>query len=255
MRLRYLTCYALLMAAAMPLSAQSAAERIARGDSLYEAIRVAESLVEYEAVLAADSMHPEALWRASRNVADLAERDDDRAGFVRAERLARRAIAAAPHNADAHFDLARALGRTALSVGSRERVRYAKEIRAHALEALRLDPDHPGALHVMGMWNAEVMRLSGLARWAARNFLGGQVFSAASWGEAIRYLERAVAVDPHRIVHRLDLAKIYLDRGERDKARSQLEAVVTGRRLDLNDPRYQAEAKEILERLDGGSGE
>ena len=36
-------------------------------------------------------------------------------------------------------------------------------------------------LHVMGMWNAEVMRLNTFSRAVAKNVLGGRVFGAASW--------------------------------------------------------------------------
>jgi FimV-like protein len=229
-------------------------ERIARGDSLYREIQVQASLDEYEAVLAEDSTNADALWRASRNIADLAEYEPNasvrKERYALAERLARRAIAQRPNDPQPHFDLARALGRVALSVGKRDRVKYAKEIRNHALEALRIDPEHPGALHVMGVWNAEVMRLSGVTRWMAKNFLGGRVFDEASWPRAIEYMEHAARVDPTRLVHKLDLAEIYLDVGEKAKAREQLQAVIDGKRTDLNDERYQKKAEEMLRKLD-----
>ncbi|HJR43359.1 MAG TPA: hypothetical protein VJ812_14795 [Gemmatimonadaceae bacterium] len=229
------------------------AEQIARGDSLYREIKVQESLDAYAAVLAADSSNVDALWRASRNIADLAEYEPNGSArkerYVLAEQLARRAIALRPTEAEAHFDLARALGRVALSVGKKDRVKYAKEIRNHALEALRIAPEHPGALHVMGVWNAEVMRLSGITRWMAKNFLGGRIFDEASWPRAIEYMEHAARVDPVRLVHKLDLAEIYLDVGEKAKAREQLEAVINGKRTELNDERYQRKAEEMLRKL------
>ena len=43
-------------------------------------------------------------------------------------------------------------------------------------------------MHVMGMWNAEVMRLNGMSRFMAKNFLGGRVFESANWNDAQRYL-------------------------------------------------------------------
>ena len=85
---------------------------------------------------------------------------------------------------------------------TRERVKYAADIRTAAMDAIRLDPGHAGALHVLGIWNAEIMRLNGMARFVARNFLGGKVFEQASWAEARRNLELAVANDPGRITHR-----------------------------------------------------
>ena len=75
---------------------------------------------------------------------------------------------------------------------------------------------------VMGAWNAAVMRLNGVERFMARKFLGGRVFGTASWKEAQRYLEQAVAVEPERIVHRSALAEIYADVGDNAKAREQM---------------------------------
>ena len=150
---------------------------------------------------------------------------------------------------EAHFHLARALGRRALSVGVRDRVKFGTDVRTEAMAALRLNPNHPGALHVMGVWNAEVMRLNGVQRFFAKNVLGGRIFGDASWDKAVSYMERSVAVDPDRIVHHLDLGKIYADLGNKAKAREQLEMVVRGRRIDFNDPAYQREAKALLEKL------
>ncbi|NUQ11799.1 MAG: tetratricopeptide repeat protein, partial [Gemmatimonadaceae bacterium] len=146
--------------------------------------------------------------------------------------------------------LARALGRTALSVGVRERVRYAVDVRRCALKALALEPDHPGALHVMGMWNAEVKRLSGVELFFARRFLGGGVLGQANWDDAVRYLERAVAVDPERLTHKLDLAGVYADVRRRDEARALYQAVIDATtRTDFNDPLYKKQAAERVGRL------
>ncbi|MCC6318900.1 MAG: hypothetical protein IT361_14575 [Gemmatimonadaceae bacterium] len=232
---------------------QSASERVALGNQEHAAFRPVQALAHYEAALAVDSTNAEALGKASQTAVDVGEQEKDATRrkelFRRGEAYARRAVAADPRSAEYQFDLARALGRTALSVGVRERVRYATEIRAVALEALRLDPNHPGALHVMGVWNAEVMRLNGVERFFAKNLLGGRVFSQASWKDALSYMEKAVAVDPVRLTHKLDLAKIYLDVDSTAKAREQLEAVVQGTQTDYNDPLYKAEADALLRKL------
>ncbi|HSA55888.1 MAG TPA: hypothetical protein VLE53_09295 [Gemmatimonadaceae bacterium] len=233
--------------------AQSASDHIALGDSAHAEFRGEEALRHYEAATALDSGSAEAWGKASRTAVDLGETQEDKARqrelFRQGERFARRAVALDSASAENQFHLARALGRTALSVGVRERVRYAVEIRERALAALALDENHPGALHVLGMWNAEVMRLSGFERFFARNFLGGGVFGKASWKDAVSYLERAVAVDPERLVHRIDLAGIYGDVGEKAKAREQFEFVVSApRRTDINDPLYKKQAESALAR-------
>jgi tetratricopeptide (TPR) repeat protein len=234
-------------------SAQSVTEQIALGDSAHAALQPAAALVHYEAAIAADSTSADALGKASRTVVDIGEQEADdakrKALFRKGVDYARRAVAAAPNDAEGHFHLARALGRLALSVGVRERVRFANEIHDQGQEALRLDPDHPGALHVLGVWNAEVMRLSGVERFFARNLLGGRRFGEASWDKAIMYMEKAVEVDPERLTHQLDLARIYADRKQNDKARALFERVIAGRVSDFNDPVYKREAEAALKKL------
>jgi tetratricopeptide (TPR) repeat protein len=252
MRLRTLAL-AVAVALARPAAAQTVAEHIAAGDRELAALRPAAALRDYEAALAAEPTNYEALWKAARVAVDVGETEatpeSRRTAYQSGEQYARRAVEANPRDPEGHFQLARALGRTALSLGKRQRVKYAKEVRAHALQALALDPHHAGALDVMGMWNAEIMRLSGFERFAAKNLLGGQVFSEASWKEAVRYLEAAVAAQPERIVHRINLAEVYEDVGDTGKARATYESVLRAAVLDPPDPMYKQRAAERLKRL------
>lgn len=238
---------------AVPAWAQGVGDHIAQGDRAHASLDAPTALEQYERALAIDPRNHEALWKAARDAVDLGEtmseavRRDEY--YRRGERYARRAVAANPRDAEGHFHLARAIGLAALSLGIRDRVKYAEEVRAAALRALEIDPKHPGALHVMGMWNAEVMRLTGFERSFAKAFLGGRVFGAASWADAIRYMEAAVAVDPERLTHHLDLARIYRDRGENAKAREHYAAVLRGRTTELSDPQYRKAAERELAAL------
>ena len=228
-------------------------EHVSRGDDAYAALRPVDAVAHFEAAVAEDSTDYQALWKASRSLADLAEYEGDKgnraAMYRRAERLARLAVAVKPDDAEAHFHLARALGRVALSHGPKDRVKYGKAVREEALEALRLDANHPGALHVMGMWHAEVRRLPGIARFFAKSFLGGKIFGSARWDEAVRLLSRAVEVDPERLAHHLDLARIYRDTDQAEQARLHYQHVLDGAATDYNDAHYKREAGEEIGRL------
>ncbi len=194
-----------------------------------------------------------ALWQAAMVAVDEGEFERNEAKrkalYASATDYATRAIALNPGDAEGHFHLSRALGRTALALGPRERVKYGIDVREHALEALRIAPRHPGALHVMGVWHAEVMRLNGLSRAVAKAFLGGQVFGTASWSEAVRYLELAVQIEPARLVHRLDLARIYRDVGRIADAKAAYRAAIACPTADPNDATYRAHAEAELRAL------
>ncbi|MDB4879491.1 MAG: hypothetical protein JWL60_937 [Gemmatimonadetes bacterium] len=233
--------------------AQSAADHIALGDRAHASLNAPAALRHYQDAMKTDPRSYEALWKATREAVDVGEFNESEAERTRlyseAELYARRAAEANPADAEGHFHLARALGRKALSLGKRDRVKYAGDVRAHALEALKLEPRHPGALHVMGMWNYNVMQLSGMTRFVAKQFLGGKVFDSASWDDAQRFMEESVRYEPNRIVHHLDLARVYAARGDKDKARASYQAVVNGKATEYNDKRFQAEAAEELRKL------
>lgn len=247
--LRRLVVSALVLATPAVAAAQTAADHIAMGDRDHAAMNAPSALHHYEEAIKLDPKSYDALWKASRDAVDVgeyapvAERDAD---YTLAEQYARRAVEANPNDAEGHFHLARALGRKALSLGKKDQVKYAGDVRLHALESLKYDPKHPGALHIMGMWNYNVMKLSGMARFMAKTFLGGRVFDSANWNDAQRYMEESVAADPVRVVHHLDLARVYAARGDAAKAREQYELVIRGTPTEFNDRRYQAEAAEEL---------
>jgi lipopolysaccharide biosynthesis regulator YciM len=139
-------------------------------------------------------------------------------------------------------------------LGVKARVRYAKEVRRQALLALQSDSLHAGALHVLGRWNAEIMRLSGFSRFFAKSFLGAGVFDQASWDSAVYYMEKSVKADPKRVIHHLDLGEIYRDRnhsGDRERAIEQLELVVNGATTEYNDQFYKKQAAADLAKLKG----
>jgi tetratricopeptide (TPR) repeat protein len=232
--------------AATVAGAQTSADHVALGDKEYLAMNAAAALQHYEEAIKIDPKDYPALWKASRSAVDLGayERDDAKreAYFKDAEKYARDAVAANPGDAEGHFNLARALGKNALTQSAKSRIKYAKDIRNQALECLKIDPKHAGCLHVMGMWNAEVMRLNGFTRMLAKNFLGGQIFDSANWSEAKRYMEESVAAEPDRIVHHVDLAGVYRDTGDKAKARAEWQAAMKLPNADYNDRHYKAEA-------------
>jgi len=247
------TALAVACVVASAARAQSVTDHIAQANRDRATRDVASALKEFEAALSIDANNYDALVNAAECAVELGEFNANAKQrdslFQSAEQYARRAVAANPNGAEGHFQLAQALGRTALAQGPRDRIKYGIEVREQALAALRIDPQHSGALHVMGMWNAEVMRLNGFTRMIAKNFLGGQVFNEANWDNAQKYMERSVAADSARIAHRLDLGEVYADRKLRDQAIAQFEWIARAPVTDFNDPHYKEEAARKLKEL------
>jgi regulator of microtubule dynamics protein 3 len=226
--------------AATSLGAQEPSDHVDMGVAAGEAHDPGTALRHFQAALDQDSMNYQANWRGALLLIELGEEIPDSIKSSRrdslyslAERYARRAVSADSLGADGHFALAAAAGSDALTMGQKARIRRAGIIRNEALKAIALNPKHDGAYHILGRWNAEIMRLSGFNRFFAKNFLGAGVFKEASWNNAINYMEKAVALDPGRIYHHLELAQIYVDRKRKADAEAQLDAVDS---LPLREP-------------------
>lgn len=244
-------------AGAVPaLHAQDEADHVAMGIAANEAHDPRTALQHFQAVLEQDSTNYDASWRAALTLLDLGEQIPDSAkGHERdslyslAERYAARATAANPNGADGHFALAASIGRVSLGLGTEARIRQAKVIRAEALRTIGLNPRHDGAYHILGRWSAEIMRLSGLSRFFARNFLGAGIFKEASWKNAIANMQKAVELDPGRIYHHLELARIYADRKRPADAAAQLQVVESLPVRELMDSAYKRQGMELRARL------
>jgi tetratricopeptide (TPR) repeat protein len=257
MRCLVLLAACAVAAAPAPLRAQTAAAHIALGDSA-GLLHPDVALRHYQAALAVDSMSYQANWKAARAIADVAKQIQGNADSLKNRRdslysvgrgYAERAIRADSTQADGHYALAMVLGRLSRTKGSKERVRYAKIIFDEATRAVQINPNHDNAHHVLGAWNAEVKRLSGIQRFFAKALFGGGFMSRANWNDAVQHLERAVELHPQHIYHRLELAEVYIDIGQYSKAREQLEIIPTLPIVDVLDAQYKDDAAARLRQI------
>jgi tetratricopeptide (TPR) repeat protein len=254
MRALALAATALFVSAAA--GAQDVAAHLAAGDAARCQRNPAQALTHYREALALDSASYPANWKASRVLVDLglALPDAQKARrdtlYAEARALAERAVRVDPSGADGHYMMAVAIGRVALTMGARARVRFARVIRDEALRATELDARHDGALHVLGRWNAEIQRLPGLTKFFAKTFLGASIFNEATWENSENYFNQAVAIEPNNIYHHLDLAETLVDMHKPADARTHLEQVATlPLGCDPMDPTYKEQAAALLQRI------
>ena len=238
--------------------AQGAAEFIRAGVEAQLARDPVTGRHQMEMAVAADSASYEARWRLAELLVDIGKQTPDSVKsaardslYAQAEAQARVAVALNPDGADGHYILAAGIGRASLTKGKKERVKRAGEIRTEALRAIELDPAHHKAYHVMGRWNAEIMRLSGLQRFFAKSFLGGKIFNAAAWDSAVVYMGKALEHSPDNIYHHLDIAEILIDRDRFTEARTHLTRIGELPVFDVMDPAYKERAALLLIQTEG----
>jgi hypothetical protein len=126
-------------------------------------------------------------------------------------------------------------------------VRLSREIKAEAETALVIDPDQDLAHHVLGVWNREVVELSGVLRFFANTFLGG--IPKASLDEALAHLRRATELGPDVIPHRVELG-ITLASGKRyQEAEAELQRALSMPTSWVTDDYYRAKARDALAKV------
>lgn len=162
------------------------------------------------------------------------EKAKRRAAYEEGARLAQRAAAIDPSNADAHYLYAANLGSATQLKGAMASALTINDLKAHVRQALALNPNHAPALHMMGMMLEELPWI-----------LGGDRAGA------LTYLQEAVAADPQYVHARLDLAKLYLKRRNTEAARRELTTILkTEGSADDGHQRYRDEARQLVRSLE-----
>lgn len=189
---------------------------------LLEAALAAEARLDsaraLELFLQADAAQPDnafVLQKIARQYSDLTPEQPDLAGKKRYAQLALdhalRAAALEPGDPVNVLSLAVCHGKLAVYSDTRTKVKYSRLVKEEAERALALDPDYAWAHHILGRWHHEVASLGLTARWIVRLFYGG--LPDASPAEAVRRLERAVALEPEELNHHLELGFAYAAAG------------------------------------------
>lgn len=178
---------------------------------------------------------------------DLPDRDAQRRSAEQALEYSRRATALAPRDPINVLSIAISYGKLAIASGPGDKVRYSRQVREYAEQALALDPAYAWAHHILGRWHREVAALGAASRAAVSLLFGG--LPRGSLRDAVQHLEHAVRLEPDELQHHLELGAALHATGEHARARAALE-----RGLSLPDrARIDAAAKErarlLLENL------
>lgn len=176
-----------------------------------------EALALFQALLKTDSSNTEYLCNTSVLFSKAGNMQPDQKKkfeyFAKGEYLAKKAIATDKNFAEAHYAYALALGRKNENASSKEKIANAKAIRSAAETAVRLNPAHAGAWHILGRWHETVAGFSLLEKMAINTLYGG-VPEGGSYDAAIDCFKHAIRIEPHMILHYYELGLSYKERGK-----------------------------------------
>ncbi len=203
-----------------------------------EAARIAESLGNSQGfAFSAESLSVYAHY--------IAKESEKKELLERAVTLARKAVASDPANADAHMQLARAIGRRAETVGVFEAAGEAEKIRESTEKALQINPKLASAHISLGRWHSELVGAMG-------SFMARTAYGARK-EDALASFEKALALAPNAKYVPLQYALGLLaldDFKYREKARSLLMQSISLPAKDAYERILHIKAVEALKNLD-----
>jgi tetratricopeptide (TPR) repeat protein len=236
----------LILVAGIPAGGQTPEEIVALGDSLYDLYDYHGSISYYRQACSLDSNRFESFWKLGRSLnlkGETTPKDSQLAVFEEARDAEKRALELNEADADAHFQLARALGKIALFKGIFKSASLAKQVRKEADRALQLDSLHDGAWHILGRWHREVGKKPKILRIP----MG---LGAANKGDALSFMKKAVELNPEYVNHHLEMGITYLRFKDKDRARMEFERTMELPSQRPLDEKYKSEAEKYLAEMD-----
>ena len=231
--------------------AETAAALIAKGDAFDERFKASEAL---ELFLQADRLEPdnaELLVRIARQYRHLmsdtsAKKEKLRLGYLSLG-FAERAAALAPKNAEAQLSPAISYGKMLPFMGSKDQVNASPKIKEAVDRTLQLSPKNDLAWHILGRWNRVLADINGLKRMLAGALYGELPVTTNE--EAERCLLKAIAINPNRLMHYIELGRIYAQMGRKEEARKFLEKGLAMPNKDHDDPEMKEIGQQTLQKL------
>lgn len=228
--------------------AQTEQQLIAQADKYEAALNENAAFETLKQVNKINPRNHYALWKLSELCSRIGHRQattkQKQQYYSAGKTYAELAIKVAPADADGYYAMSVAMGRLALSNSGKEKINAVKEIRTNAEKAVKLNPKHGRAWHVIGKWNYEVSDLNVFEKAGLKLMYGG--LPAASIQQAIQAYEKAKIYEPNFALNYLELSKAYNRNGQRDKAIALLKALPSVPAKTTDDARIKKEGAELL---------
>ncbi len=242
---------AAVLALTESVHAESVDELLKKGAVFDQRFEADEALKYFLAAEKLDPKNPRPLVAIARQYRHMMADTSVKEEKLRLGRLAltysQRAAALGPNDAEAQLAVGITYGKMLPFLGSKEQVDASPRIKKSVDAALRLDPRNDTAWHILGRWHRVLADVSGLKR-----MLAGAIYGSLPKGSndaAASALEKAIALNPNRLMHYIELGRIYSQMGRTDEARKFLTKGLSMPNLEKDDPETKTRGREALEKL------
>ncbi|MCX6179221.1 MAG: hypothetical protein NT163_07650 [Chlorobiales bacterium] len=173
--------------------------------------------------------------------------DGRMAHYRKAAEYARACIALDSTNAKGHTWLAASLGMMADKIGTKEKLKRAKEIKRELDTALRLNPNDETALSMLGSYYREAAKIGWFRRMVGNTFIGEVPKGNSTLAE--KAFLKAISIDSRVIRNYHELALIYIEYGKKDEAIRLMTTALDKPILIPSDRKRIEEMRRLLKKL------
>ena len=251
LRFRKLLPAVMLLLAGVAVHSEPVDDLVKMGDVFDQRLQAAEALKCYLPAVKLDPKDPQIPTRIARQYRHLMADASSKSEKLRLGNLAldagRRAAALGPSDSDAQLSVAISYGKMMTLLSSKEQVSASPRVKTAAEKAIALDPRNDLAWNVLGRWHRVLADVGGVKR-----ALAGVIYGSLPVGsneEAARCLEKAIALNPIRMMHYIELGRVYAQMGRKDDARLAINRGLAMPNVDKDDPEVKKHGRETLQKL------
>jgi tetratricopeptide (TPR) repeat protein len=233
------------------LRAAPADDLIAMGDAFYAKLQATEALKCY---LPAEKLEPNnarLLKHISREyrhlMSDATSAQEKLSLGSTAVNYARRAVAINPNDPEAQLAVAISCGELEPLQTNRQKFEAVRIIKDAVDKAIKLDPRNDLSWHVLGRWHEGLAEVNPVMRAMAQVAFGKLPDSTHE--EAATCFQRAIALNPNRLMHYIELGLVYAQMGRTDDARRSISTGLSMPNTEKDDPEIKRQGREVLAKL------
>lgn len=246
------TCLSAMLAlASLGFGAETADELIQKGQVHYDRLQPAEALKYYLPAERLDPNNARLLVYIARQyrhlMSDTSKRDEKMRLGNLAVSYSRRAVALAPNDPEAQLALAISVGKLLPLQSSKEQFANSSVVKNAVDKVIALDPRNDFGWQVLGRWYFNMADVSGVKRALARVAFGKM--PPATYADAARCFQKAIVLNPDRVMHYIELGRTYAAMGKDAEARKVLTKGLSMPSTEKDDPETKARGREILKGL------
>jgi tetratricopeptide (TPR) repeat protein len=231
--------------------AESAEELIQKGDVFYAELKAADALKFYLPAEKLDPNNVRLLVRIARQyrhlMSDASKASEKLQLGNTALHYAMRAVARAPNDPETQLALAISYGKVLPMQETKQQIATSRLIKSAADKVIELDPNNDLAWQVLGRWYLALADVGTVKRAWVQVAYGK--LPPAKYEDAVRCFEKAIELNPNRLMHYIELGRTYAQMGRDAQARKFITKGLAMPETEKDDPETKKLGRQILKKL------